>query len=135
MTATDKAVERQQSQAVDGQAKPMEERPVFWPATDVYERDDALVLLADMPGVGESDVELHLENDVLTIRGTTTFATEEGQDVLYSEFTHGTYERVFTLSQDVDRDHIKASMKNGVLRVTLPKAEQAKPRKISVQVE
>lgn len=133
MTNTQTAMEKQAASSVQGDAQRMERRPLYVPATDVYERDDALVIVADMPGVGEKDVKIDLDNNVLTLRGRATALKQEGFDALFSEFAGGDYERSFQLSDDVDRDAIKASLKNGVLRVELPKAEQAKPRKISVQ--
>ncbi len=133
MTANNQMVERQGTQAVEGTAQPMERRQVYIPATDIYERDDAVVLVADMPGVSESGVEVHLENDVLTLRGRVETAREEGLDELYSEYGDGEYERVFTLSNDIDRNKIQARIKHGVLRVVLPKAEQVRPRRITVQ--
>ncbi len=135
MTMENKEVQKAQTQAVEGNAERMERRPVYLPATDVYERDDALVVVADMPGVTEKDIEINLDNDVLTLTGRAEFAEPAGFDALYGEFEAGQYERVFTLSEDVDREGIKATIKNGVLRVTLPKSEKVKPRKITVQAE
>jgi HSP20 family molecular chaperone IbpA len=101
----------------------------------IYEREDALVIVADMPGVSEKNVDIHLENDTLKISGRAEAVEPEGYELLYSEYMPGDYERLFTLSADVDREGIKASMRHGVLRVMLPKSEKAKPRKITVQSE
>ncbi len=135
MTVKNQEVQKAKSQAVEGDAERMEHRPVYVPATDIYERNDALVVVADMPGAAEKDVEIHLDNDVLTISGSAEFERPEGFDDLYSEFEAGRYERVFTLSEDINREGIKATMKNGVLRVELPKSEKVRPRKIAVQTE
>ncbi len=135
MTTETKAMEKQEKKAVEGSARAMERRPVYLPATDVYERQDAIVVVADMPGVSEKDVEINLENEILTLQGTTQPTEQEGFDALYSEFVAGDYERAFAISEDVDRERIKATMKNGVLRVELPKSEKAQPRKIAVQAE
>ncbi len=135
MTVKNQDVQKAQTQAVEGDAERMEYRPVYVPATDIYEREDALVVVADMPGATEKDVEIHLDNDVLTIAGRAEFERPEGFDDLYSEFEAGRYERVFTLSEDINREGIKATMKNGVLRVELPKTEKVRPRKIAVQAE
>ncbi len=133
MNAVNTAVERKDSQAAQGDAQRVQRYPVYVPATDVFERENAIIITADMPGVREQDVEVDLDDDVLTLRGRTAGLEQEGYDVLFSEFGAREYERFFSLSADVNRDAIKATLKNGVLRLELPKAETAKPRKISVQ--
>ena len=135
MTVENKELQKKEQQAVEGDAQRMERRPTYLPPTDVYEKDDAIVVVADMPGVSEKDVDIQLDNDTLTITGRVEAAAPEGFDLLYSEFASGQYERTFTLSEDVDRNGIKANMKNGVLRIALPKSEKARPRKIAVETE
>ncbi len=115
--------------------EPVRTGPVFIPAVDIFEREDAVVILADMPGVDEQHVEVSLENDVLTLRGFAEPHTVEGRTLLYGEYVGGHYERSFTLAQGVNRDAITARMKHGVLTLVLPKAEQARPRKIVVQAD
>lgn len=134
MTTTQQVEKQDTTRSTEGEAKPMQRQEVFLPATDIYERDDAIVLIADMPGVAESDVDIHLENHVLTIKGATSRADQAG-DVLYSEFLPGRYERAFTLSDDIDSEAIKARLKHGVLTVELPKSAKARPRKIAVSAE
>lgn len=107
-------------------------RPVFTPAVDIYETKDALVVLADMPGVDQSGVDIHLEEGTLTIRGKVA-AEEEAKTSLYSEYRTGDYYRTFTLSNMIDQERIEATIKDGVLKLTLPKAEIAKPRQIAVK--
>ena len=102
------------------------------PATDIYEREDAIVVLADMPGVDGRNVDLTLENNVLTIRGHAAVTEPQEADLLHREYRATDYERSFTLTDDVDREKIKATMKQGVLRIELPKAAEKQPRKISV---
>lgn len=135
MTTESKAMEKQAGTAVEGAARAMERRPVYLPATDIFEQEDAVVLVADMPGVPDSELEVHVENDLLTIRGRTALDQPQDLETLHQEFAECQYERSFTLSADVDRDGIQATLKNGVLRLVLPKAEQAKPRKIRVRTE
>lgn len=106
--------------------------PVFIPAVDIYESENSLTLVADMPGVPLENVDIDLDSDQLTIRGTVPQEQEDGK-VLFREYTVGDYYRQFTLSNDIDREKIQASMKNGVLKLVLPKAEAAKPRKITVK--
>ena len=107
-------------------------RPVFIPAVDIFENKEALVLIADMPGVTNDGVEIHLEDSELTIRGRVT---EEEQNLtpVYTEYRSGDYYRSFTLSNVIDQQKIEASMKDGVLKIFLPKAETAKPRQITVE--
>ena len=135
MTTESKVMEKQAGTAVEGAARAMERRPVYLPATDIFEQEDAVVLVADMPGVPDSELEVHVENDLLTIRGRTALDQPQDLETLHQEFAECQYERSFTLSADVDRDGIQATLKNGVLRLVLPKAEQAKPRKIRVRTE
>lgn len=111
------------------------ERNVYTPAVDIIERKDDIILLADMPGIDESSVDITLDKDVLTIYGKVA-AEMPGEHTLYfSEYGTGDYQRVFTLTEEVDRDKIQATVKNGVLRLVLPKAEAVKTRKIAVKGE
>ena len=106
---------------------------VFIPRVDICETKDAIVLLADMPGVDEKSVDITLEKNVLTLSGRVEPVTHEGYRAAYAEYDAGDYERAFTLSDEIDRDRIEASVKDGVLKLTLPKAEPVKLRKISVK--
>jgi HSP20 family protein len=108
-------------------------RRCFVPRVDIMERDGDITLLADMPGVSSDSVDITLEKNILTIRGAVQFERPEGYDRAYAEYAVGDYERTFALSDEVDRDRIEASVKNGVLRLLLPKAEAAKARKIAVK--
>lgn len=134
MTTEQQVAKQAKSQPVEGEAKPMQAEEVYLPATDIYERDDAIVLVADMPGVAEQDVDVHVENHVLTIQGAPAAAASSGE-VLYAEFRPGRFERAFTLSNDIDSAAIQARMKNGVLTVELPKSAKARARKIEVLTE
>jgi HSP20 family protein len=106
--------------------------PVFVPPVDIYESQNALTLLADMPGVPIENIDIDLDSDQLTIRGKISETQESGK-VIFREYAVGDYYRQFTLSSDIDRTKIQASMKDGVLKLVLPKGEAAKPRKIAVQ--
>jgi len=110
-------------------------RKVFVPKADIYESGDSIVLVADMPGVDEKTVDITLEKNILTINGTVEYPDFSGYNVAYAEYDVGDYQRSFTISNEVDRDSIEAKVKNGVLRVTLHKAEQLKARKIAIQQE
>lgn len=108
-------------------------RRTFTPAVDIFERQSDIVLVADMPGVDEKSVDITVEKNVLAISGTVGAAAElEGYKLVYSEYGVGDYKRAFTLSDEVDRERITASVKNGVLTLVLPKAEAAKSRRIEV---
>jgi HSP20 family protein len=111
------------------------ERNVYTPAVDIMERKDDIVLLADMPGVDENTVDITLEKNVLTIYGKVAPEMLAGYTLYLSEYGTGDYQRVFTLTEEVDRDKIQATVKNGVLRLVLPKAEAVKTRKITVKGE
>jgi HSP20 family molecular chaperone IbpA len=108
-------------------------RKLFMPRADVYETKDDVVILADVPGVDEKSVEITLEKDVLTLRGKVAATSPEGFTNGYFEYAEGDYERSFTLGEALDRNNIQAAVKNGVLRVVLPKAAPAKARKIEVK--
>lgn len=110
-------------------------RKVFLPKVDIYETGDSIVLIADMPGVDENHVDMTLEKNVLTIAGTVVPPTFPGYSAAYAEYDVGDYQRAFTLSDEVDRDRIDARVRNGVLRVTLHKAEPVKARKIAIKAE
>ena len=104
----------------------------FVPRVDIYENKDALFLVADMPGVDEKTVDIELEKNLLTITGRVENYRVTDASMLYSEYEIGDYERVFTLSDEIDREKIIATVKNGVLRLELPKAEKVKPKKITI---
>jgi HSP20 family molecular chaperone IbpA len=105
---------------------------VFVPIVDIRETKDSMVLIADMPGVDEKSVDITLEKNILTITGSVVPSALENHTAVHAEYDVGDYERAFTISDEVDRDGIAATVKNGVLRVTLRKAEKAKVRKIAI---
>jgi HSP20 family molecular chaperone IbpA len=104
----------------------------FVPRVDIYENKDALFLIADMPGVDEKSVDIELEKNLLTITGRVENGRIADATMMYAEYEIGDYERVFTLSDEIDRDKIVATVKNGVLRLELPKMEKVKPKKITI---
>lgn len=105
------------------------------PPVDIFEEADAIRIVAEVPGVKPEDIKISLENNVLTIQGTKEQVAQERTERVHRyERTYGAFERSFTLPATVDAGNIKASYEHGVLTVTLPKAENAKPRQIQVQV-
>lgn len=118
--------------AADGTQR-MPPRPVFLPPADIYETKDSIVVLAEMPGVPSDGIDITLERRVLTIRGRSTTGEHTGYQRVYNEYANGDYERVFTLSENIDRERIEARLRDGVLHLVLPKAEAAKARKIELK--
>jgi len=106
----------------------------WMPPVDVLEEADAIRIIAEVPGVKPEDVKISVENNVLTIQGTKEQVAEERTERVHRyERTYGAFERSFTLPATVDANNIKAGYEHGVLTVTLPKLEKAKPRQIPVQ--
>ncbi len=99
------------------------------PNVDTYETDENYVLKADMPGVNKESLEIMVEENLMTLQGNIGFAKE---DIIYQEFEPHRYKRSFRIGNNIDRDKIKGHIDNGVLTVTLPKAEKAKARKIEI---
>ena len=110
-------------------------RPVYNPPVDIIERERDILVLADMPGVDEKALDITLEKNVLTIQGTVTPAATGGHALAHQEFEPGDYQRAFTLSSEVDREGIQATLRNGVLSLVLPKSGPARTRKIEVKSE
>jgi len=108
---------------------------VYTPQVDIIERKDDIVVIADMPGVDEASTDVTLEKNVLTIYGKVAADAPEGHRLALCEYGIGDYQRVFTLSDEVDKDKIQASVKNGVLLLVMPKASATKSRKIPIQAE
>ena len=113
-----------------------EERTVpgrfFVPHTDVYETEDALTVVMEMPGVGREEVEIELKDDVLRVEAKIDFAKYGGMEPVYTEYNVGHYGRSFTLSDRVDQERIAAQLEDGVLTLTLPKTAEARPRRIAI---
>jgi HSP20 family molecular chaperone IbpA len=104
----------------------------YIPYADIFETDDALTVVMEMPGVEKKDLEISLENDTLRVDGRIDFSKYEGMEPVYTEYNIGHYTRSFTLSKKIDRDAIAAQLEDGVLTLTLPKAKEAQPRRISI---
>lgn len=109
-----------------------DEQYYMTPPVDIYEIEDGLTVIADLPGVRKEDIDIKVDNNLLTIDGKTSYQT---QDSIVREFNLTDFYRQFQLSEEVDQENISAEMKNGVLTINLPRAEKAKPKKISVNVE
>lgn len=104
------------------------------PPVDISETDEALVLTAELPGLSKEDVDITLENNVLSIRGERKFEKEATQENYHRvERSYGAFSRSFTLPSNLVSDKVHASFSDGLLRVEIPKAEEAKPRKITIE--
>ncbi len=125
-------VERARAQQPEGTER-TRERPLYAPRVDIVETEDALEILADMPGVTRDGVEVTLEQRVLTIRGRADTSVPKDLAPLYLEYEPGDYERSFTLSDVVDPAGIEARVRAGVLHLRLPKAGPAKRQRIEVK--
>jgi HSP20 family protein len=105
------------------------------PAVDIYEQDGNIVLKAELPGVDPKDFDVRVENNILTLRGERKLDEEVTKESYHRvERSYGTFTRSFTLPNVVDTDKIKAEYNDGILRLTLPKREEAKPKQISINV-
>jgi HSP20 family protein len=115
--------------------EPTRSRRIYTPDVDIIEGEEEIVVIADMPGVDEKSVDVVLEKNVLEIYGRVDPEIPDRHKLAVSEYGIGDYLRAFTLSDEVDKDKIQASVKNGVLRLVLPKVQAAKTRKIQVKAE
>jgi len=127
----DTNLHKQESATPQGSER-IQARKVYVPLVDILETDDALVLVTDMPGVNQSGVDVVIEKNMLMLRGTVDDRVPEGFKLSYDEYGIGDYERTFTLPNEIDRDAVEATMRDGVLRLTLPKVKQAAARKVAV---
>lgn len=108
-------------------------RKAYVPQADIYETAEDIVVVADMPGIDEKSVDITLEKNILTINGYVESEAPQNYSLAYAEYEVGDYERSFTLSNQIDQEKIEATVRNGVLRLRLPKAGPAKARKIVVK--
>jgi HSP20 family molecular chaperone IbpA len=104
----------------------------FMPAADIFETEDALTVTLEMPGVSKDHVDVGIENGLLTVEGRIDFSKYEGLQPVYTEYNVGPYRRSFRIPNRIDQDRINAEINDGVMTLVLPKAEEAKPRRIKV---
>jgi HSP20 family molecular chaperone IbpA len=124
--------ETEKQEIVENDAERTRARPAFVPRTDIYESDDEIVLITDMPGVDEDTVDITVEKNILTVNGLVEATEPEGYTLSYAEYRVGDYQRSFKLSNEIDQEKIDATIKDGVLRLTLPKVGPT-TRKIAVK--
>lgn len=107
--------------------------PVYTPAVDIFENENAITVLADMPGVKAEDLNVGLRESVLTLSGRVAPPEDPNETSVLREYRTGTYYRQFTLAETIDQSKIDAKLTDGVLRLELPKVAKAKPRQITVR--
>ena len=109
---------------------------IWEPLVDIYEEEDKFVIKAEIPDVDKKDIDITIEDNVLTIKGEKKFEKEEKKEnYLRAERFYGTFRRSFTLPASVEKDKIKAKLDKGVLTIEIPKKEETKPKKISIDVK
>lgn len=108
--------------------------PCFIPRSDIYETDTHYLIVMDMPGVKEKTIDITLENDILKVHGQTDQVPPEGYSLASGEYQIGDYERSFQVTTLINQEKVEATHKEGVLKLILPKAEDAKARKVSITV-
>jgi HSP20 family molecular chaperone IbpA len=123
--------EIQKQEVAESGAERTRERAAFVPRVDIYETEEKVVVVADMPGVDEASVDVTLEKNVLTINGYVEPEAPEGYNLAYAEYRVGDYVRSFSLSNEVDQNNIEATLKDGVLRLNMMKV-QPSTKKITV---
>lgn len=136
MAIEEKTIEAQKQEITESESEEVErtrECRCFIPRSDIFETEDRIVVVSDMPGVDENSVDITLEKNVLTINGNVDTNEPEGYSLAWAEFETGDYQRSFRISNEIDHEKIEATIKDGVLRLNLPKVEQAKLKKIQVK--
>lgn len=131
--AAQQELQVQQKREVEKAQEPTTPMRAFLPTTDIFETDDALTVVLEMPGVDRDSVDVTVDKGVLTVEGRINFNKYEGLQPVYSEYNVGPYRRSFRISDRVHQDKIRAEMRDGVITLVLPKAEEAKPRRIEVR--
>ncbi len=134
MTDTEnKALQAKEKAELKSAAEGIRPGPTFAPSVDIFETDDALTLLADLPGVNAKDLTIDLKEGVLTLSSEPVAEGESEERDVFKEYQTGKYYRKFNLSDVIDQSKIEAELKDGVLRLHLPKIEAVAPRKIEVK--
>ena len=131
--AAQQELQVQQKREVEKAKEPTTPMRAFLPMTDIFETEDALTVVLEMPGVDRGNVDVSLKGGVLTVEGRINFNKYDGLQPVYSEYNVGPYRRSFRISSRFDQEKIRAEMRDGVITLILPKAEEAKPRRIEAK--
>jgi HSP20 family protein len=126
-------VQETEKQVAETEAERTRDQPAFVPRVDIYETDEAITVVADMPGVNEDSVDINLEKGILTINGDVDPEVPEGYSLAHAEYRVGDFVRSFALSNEINQDAIEATLKDGVLRITMSKITEAQTKKIAVK--
>jgi len=110
------------------------DQPFVVPPVDVYENESGITLLADLPGVSRDRLGVRVDGETLIVEASASTAQPEGMQLIYGEAQYPSYRRQFTLSRELDSSRIEAALKDGVLKLQIPRREEAKPRRIEVRV-
>ena len=122
-------VEKKELESAEEQTEPGK---FYVPYTDIHETDEALIVTMEMPGVAKDALDVHLEKNVLSVEGRVDFGEYEDLEPVYTEYNVGHFQRSFRISSEIDQSRIAAGIENGVLTLSLPKAEEQKARRIAV---
>ena len=133
-TETTRDIQKTEQSGVPVTAEQTRQGPVFAPATDIFENEHSITVLADMPGVKAQDLNIDLRENLLTLTGRVTPPEGQNEADVLREYHTGPFFRQFTVSEAIDQAKIDAKLADGVLRLELPKSEKAKPRQITVRV-
>ncbi|MDQ2802343.1 MAG: Hsp20/alpha crystallin family protein [Pseudomonadota bacterium] len=131
MTNTQELSVREKQELASKEEKTVPGR-FYVPSTDIYETDEGLMVVMEMPGVERKDLGVALENAVLRVEGRIDLSKYDGMDPVYTEYNVGHYARSFAVSSKVDHEGISAQLDDGVLTLTLPKAKETQPRRIAI---
>ena len=133
LEAQQKPLEVQQKKELLAKGEKTMPARYYVPSTDIFETDEALILVMEVPGVDRKNVEVRLENDELKIEARIDFSNYDGMEPVYTEYNVGHFARTFTLPQVIDQSNIGALLNDGVLTLTLKKGQKAQPRKIEIK--
>lgn len=122
------------SSATPAATREQQQQRTVVPPVDVFEDESSITLLADLPGVARDQLHVRVDGDSLVLEATASTVGPENLELVYGELQCPAYRRQFTLSRELDTQRIEAQLRDGVLRLTIPKAEEARPRRIQVQV-
>jgi len=136
MAKKDQAMEVQRQEAVAaGEMERTRSRRCFVPRADIYENDQEIIVVADIPGANENTIDITLDKNILSINAFIEPVRSNGYEIAYTEYEEGDYQRSFRLSDEIDRDKIEAAVSEGVLRLRLPKSQGTKTKKITVSTK
>jgi HSP20 family protein len=134
MSTESKDMEIQEQEIAPDKNETTRECRCFVPKADIYEVDENIIVVLDMPGINENAIDITLEKNILKVKGLAQMVDYGDCSLAYAEYEPGDYERSFRITDAIDRENTEANYKNGVLRLVLPKAETPKTRRIAVKI-